>query len=102
MKPAHRTLHGKPVVVDGCLIVHYRVFLSEKDLIDNLPTKFETVVSQIGNPALGHASILYDSDFHMVASRKKVVDAFLNQGRKARPTSRGLVKAEIASTRDMA
>ena len=95
--PAIRTLACKPAVVDGCLIFHFKVFVNQASFVADDPIKYESVITQQGNLALGNLSRLYDHEFTMLTQRRKLVDDFLGQKscRSHTPVTRAAVNAEI-------
>ena len=102
--PAIRTLACKPSFVDGCLIFHFKVFVSQASFVDDDPIKFESVISQHGNLALGSLSRLYDYEFTMLTQRRQLVDDFLGQKscRSRAPVTRAAVNAEIKADAEAA
>lgn len=86
---------GKPHIQDGCLCMHYAVYMSPRD---EEPTYYETRVARLGEK--GAISIHYEHKHVMFFSRRQAIDAFLGQGKHVRPTAtRAMVKGELAASR---
>lgn len=94
---AIRVLIGQPSVIEGCLLLHYKVYATKAEFDADEPTKYETVCSQLGDFTIGNITAWYDSEFPMKVGKKRLVDEFLAKKHRHRQATRALVKAEIMS-----